>query len=144
MAHTNRITSDSVVDLIFHLKWKSNVAVHTDGYQASRVNIWRDLLPPMLMDALMNEDGERLQVPLEAGVAISAFSPLNLLDIKNTQFDRRFRQGTAIDRPWVAFIPRECCRESPEYSGPTSSPSGVGLNNGHMTVDFNPAGRQGP
>jgi hypothetical protein len=31
-----------MVDIIFHLKWKSEFARHTDGYQASRINIWRD------------------------------------------------------------------------------------------------------
>ena len=36
MAESNRIVSDSVVDLLFHLKWKSDATTHTDTYQASR------------------------------------------------------------------------------------------------------------
>ena len=56
MAPNNRITSDSIVDLILNLKWKSSAAVHTDGYQASRVNIWRDPLPQVVLDALMNKE----------------------------------------------------------------------------------------
>lgn len=43
MIYSNRITSDSVVDLILHLKLRSGNAIHTDGYQASRVNMWREL-----------------------------------------------------------------------------------------------------
>lgn len=95
MVDTSRISSDSIVDLIFHLKWKSRVAVHTDGYQTSRVNMWRDLLPPVLLDVLMNKEaGERLQVPLKDGAPVAAFTNQNLFDIQSTQFDRRFRQGT--------------------------------------------------
>ena len=61
MSEINRITSESVVDLILHLKWKSNNAIHTDGYQTSKVNIWRDILPPKLLDALLDKElGERL------------------------------------------------------------------------------------
>jgi hypothetical protein len=68
MLDTYRITPDSVLDLIFNLKWKSNSAVHTDSFQASRVNMWRDLLPPALLNTLMNKEaGEQVQVPLKDG-----------------------------------------------------------------------------
>ena len=41
MKNAHSIDTKSLVDLILHLKWKSNLATHTDGYQASRVNIWQ-------------------------------------------------------------------------------------------------------
>ena len=34
-----RIDTQSLVDLIFHLKWKSSMATHTDGFQASRQGV---------------------------------------------------------------------------------------------------------
>ena len=50
---SNIVNSDSIVDMIFHLQWHSDAAVHTDVYQASRVNIWRDYLPPVLLEAIL-------------------------------------------------------------------------------------------
>jgi len=60
-----RINSDSIVDMIFHLKWKSESAIHTDGYQASRINIWRDFFPPNLLDEIRDRQaGDRIEVKL--------------------------------------------------------------------------------
>ena len=59
----SRIDMDSLVDIIFNLRWKSDTAHHTDCYQASRVNIWRDYFPKGLLDAFMGkESGERVEI----------------------------------------------------------------------------------
>jgi SAM-dependent methyltransferase len=139
MADTNRINSDSVVDLIFHLKWKSSFAMHTDGYQASRVNIWRDLLPPVMMDVLMNkETGERLQVPLKDGEAVTAFTARNLFNVAGSQFDRKFRQGIITEPRLGRFYPKGMLRGVAGIFKINVQPFRcVGLTNGHMTVDFN-------
>ena len=42
---TNTVSDESLGDLMFHLKWKSDPAQHTDVYNAAQVNIWRDYLP---------------------------------------------------------------------------------------------------
>lgn len=139
MTNTNRITSDSVVDVIFHLKWKSGVARHTDGYQASRVNIWRDHIPPVLLDALMGKAaGERLQVPLEEGEAVAAFAPQNLFDIQNSQFDRRLGPATVTEPRLGRFYPKGMLNGIAGIFKTNVQPFRcVGLKNGHMTVDFN-------
>jgi SAM-dependent methyltransferase len=139
MVDTKRITADSVVDLILHLKWKSGAAVHTDGYQASRVNLWRDLLPPVLLDVLMNKEaGERLQVPLEDGEAVATLSPRNLFDIQSSQFDRRFNQGTVTGPRLGRFYPKGMLKGIAGIFRANVQPFRcVGLRNGHMTVDFN-------
>jgi hypothetical protein len=43
------------MDMNFHLKRHSEAAVHTDVYQASRINIWRDHLPPVPAEGLMGK-----------------------------------------------------------------------------------------
>jgi FKBP-type peptidyl-prolyl cis-trans isomerase 2 len=139
MANTNRITSDSQVDLIFHLKWKSGVAVHTDGFQASQVNIWRDLLPPVLLDNLMNrEAGELVQTALDGDNAVGPFTERNLLDIQSAQFDRRFRQGMVIEPRQGRFYPKGLLKGIAGIYRANSQPFRcVGSNNGHITVDLN-------
>ena len=139
MANTNRITSESVVDLIFHLKWKSSSAVHTDGYQASQVNIWRDLLPPALIDALINKEvGERLQLPLKDADGVEAFANKNLLKVKSTQFDRRFNQNGVAEPRLGRFYPKGMLKGVAGIFRANTQPFRcVGLSNGHLTVDLN-------
>ena len=139
MLDTNRITSDSVLDLIFNLKWKSNRVVHTDSYQASRVNMWRDLLPPALLDTLMNKDaGERVQVPLEDGEAVKAFTSQNLFDIHCTQFDRQSSKDMVSEPRLGRFYPKGLLKGIAGIFKANVQPFRcVGLKNGHMTIDFN-------
>ncbi len=139
MFDSNRINSESIVDLILHLKWKSNFAVHTDGYQASRINIWRDLLPPELLDVLMQKEaGERLQVPFNGGNIVAAFGSENLFDVKRDQFDRRFMQEIDTEPRLGRFYPKGMLKGITGIFRTNLQPFRcVGLNNGHMTVDFN-------
>ena len=139
MKKPTRIDSDSIVDLMFFLKWKSSVASHTEGYQASRVNIWRDLLPPALVDALMGkETGERLQVPLKSNDIVATFTDRNLFKAKNSQFDRQSRQGVITEPRLGRFYPKGLLQGVAGVFRVNVQPFRcVGLNNGHITVDFN-------
>ena len=86
----NSIDSNSIVDLIFQMRWKSSFASHTDCYQASKVNVWRDFLPDILLDSLQHkEPGENIELNVQAGEVIPAFDKKNIKDIKNHQFDPR-------------------------------------------------------
>ena len=139
MREPNQITSDSMVDLIFILKWKSGDASHTDSYQASQVNIWRDFLPPALLDMLMNQEaGEQLQVPIEKKEAVAAFSSRNLFDIPRTQFDCKLKQDSVALPRLGRFYPKGMLKGiNGIFSANVQPFRCVGLNNGHMTVDFN-------
>jgi len=139
MGKSNQITSDSMVDLIFNLKWKSGDASHTDCYQASQVNIWRDFLPPVMLDVLMNQEaGEQLQVPIENKEAVAAFSSRNLFEIPRTQFDGMLKQDRVANPHLGRFYPKGMLKGiSGIYSANVQPFRCVGLNNGHMTVDLN-------
>ena len=141
MLNTNRITPDSVIDLIFNLKWKSNSAVHTDSFLANRVNMWRDLLPPALLNTLMNKEaGDQVQVPLEDGEAVKAFTKQNLFDIHCTQFDRKYYKDMVTEPRLGLFYPKGLLKGIAGIFRANVQPFRcVGLNNDHMTVDFNHA-----
>lgn len=139
MSHSNRVTMESLVDLIIHLKWKSDVALHTDGFQANRVNIWRDYLPREFLDELINkEPGERIQVFIDQMDTISNFNPGNLLSLENAQFDRDFLKGSKIHPRVGRFYPKGMLKGIPGiFRANTQSFRCVGFENGSMTVDFN-------
>ena len=139
MKNTNRITSESIVDLVFHLKWRSRYAIHTDGYQASQVNIWRDFLPPALLEALMNRElGERLQLPYNGEVSSEASGTRGLVEINNSQFDRHFNPNGVTEPHLGRFYPKGMLRGVAGIFRANTRPFRcVGLSNGHMTVDLN-------
>jgi hypothetical protein len=49
----NTIDTDSKVDLLFQLNWKSDHVNYTDCFQANQANIWRDVFPAELKERLM-------------------------------------------------------------------------------------------
>lgn len=139
MAETHTIQSDSIVDLFFHLKWNSKNAVHTDGYHASRVNIWRDVLPKDLMELLKGKGvGDRLKVPLQTGDIVSSFREQNRLRIKNNQFNRFYHEGFITEPRPGRFYPKGLLTGIAGVFKANIQPFRcIGANNGHLTVDLN-------
>lgn len=134
-----RINSDSVVDMIFYLKWKSEAGAHTDGYQASRINIWRDYVPPFLLKELEGRQaGERIDIRLHTNDILPVFDDKSIFQIKSKQFAAQ-RTVEAIAAPGVGrFYPRGWLKDvAGVFSGNIQPFRCVHLNNGHMTVDFN-------
>jgi SAM-dependent methyltransferase/FKBP-type peptidyl-prolyl cis-trans isomerase 2 len=134
-----RIDSDSMVDMIFHLKWKSEFARHTDGYQASRINIWRDFFSPNLRDHITGRQaGERFEVNLKAGEILPPFDKNSLVKINRAQFEQdTARQG--ISAPGVGrFYPRGLLKGvSGVFSANIQPCRCVEINNGNLTMDLN-------
>ena len=138
-AQMERISPDSLVDIIFHLNWKSSVAAHTEGYQASRVNIWRDCLPEALLKAMTGKQaGDTIELKFEAGDIIPVFDEKKSFTIKNRQYDRRFSEKN-LSRPRIGrFYPKGLLRDiAGIYRANVQPFRCVGLDNGQITVDFN-------
>ncbi len=133
-----KIDSDSIVDVIFILKWRSETALHTDGYQASRINIWRDYIPTFLLEKMKGRQaGDLIEVRLNADEFLARFSDSNLFSVKRDQFDRSLWEKQlppAVGRFYPKGILREVAGVYKENNQPFRC---VHLNNGHMTVDFN-------
>jgi FKBP-type peptidyl-prolyl cis-trans isomerase 2 len=134
-----RIDSDNIVDVVFHLKWKSDNGIHTDGYQASRINIWRDFLPPLLLDNLKGRQvGERIEIRLNADDALPKFDEKNVFQIKRSQFNSQVNANTSAQPAVGRFYPKGLLKDIPGVFRVNVQPFRcVQLTNGHMQVDFN-------
>ena len=136
---SRRIDSDSIVDMVFHLKWKSEKVLHTDAYQASRINIWRDYFPPVLLDVIRGKPaGEGFEIRLNSDDLLAQVNGQGSLKIKSKQFDitrARIPMGPpALGR----FYPRGILRDvSGVFRANVQPFRCINLNNGHMTVDLN-------
>ncbi len=135
----SRIDMDSLVDIIFNLRWKSDSAYHTDCYQASRVNIWRDYFPPGLLDAFMGkESGERIEIGLKGGESIPGYDNSKLFTIKSDQFDNSVGRHTVVRPQFGRFYPKGLLKGvSGVYKANVEPFRCVGVNNGNVSVDFN-------
>ena len=134
-----RIDSDSIVDMIFHLKWKCEFALHTDGYQASRINIWRDFFPPQFLDKIMDRQaGERIELHLKDGDILPPFDEKSLVQINRDQFEQELATK-AIATPGVGrFYPKGVLKDVTGVFSANIQPCRcVEINNGNLTVDLN-------
>jgi SAM-dependent methyltransferase/FKBP-type peptidyl-prolyl cis-trans isomerase 2 len=128
-----------MVDMIFHLKWKSEFARHTDGYQASRINIWRDFISPDLLDKIMGRQaGERFEVHIKKGELLPPFDKKSLVQVKRDQFERKLARK-AFAAPAVGrFYPKGMLEGVTGVFSANIQPCRcVEINNGKMTVDLN-------
>ena len=134
-----RIDSDSIVDMVFHLKWKSDAAIHTDGYQARRINVWRDSIPPFLLDAMRDKQvGDRLELRFRSNSVLPELDNRNVFQIKSNQFDRRLGLDAIADPGVGRFYPKGALRSVDGVFRANVEPFRlVHLNDGHMIVDFN-------
>ena len=119
------IDSGSIVDMVFHLKWKSDGVAHTDGYQASRINIWRDYIPPSLLEEINGKQaGERFELQLTSNDFIQEYAKQSLFQIKNKQFDPLSTLGAKANPAVGRFYPKGILNLLPGCLAPMFNPSG--------------------
>ena len=134
-----QIEKDSIVDVVFHLKWKSDDAIHTDGYQASQINIWRDYLPLVLTEEMKGKQaGERFELQLNSDDVIPTYEERNILRIKREQLNGLPSTGKIASAGTGRFYPKGILKDVDGVFSANVQPFRcVELNNGHVTVDFN-------
>jgi len=135
----NIIDSDSKVDMLFQLKWKSNQATHTDCYQATQANIWRDLFPEALSERLLGaQAGDNIILAFSGGQIIPNYSDKDLKNIKRRQFSAERGNNTAPGPQVGRFYPKGVLKDIAGVFKDNITPFRcVGINNGHLAVDFN-------
>ena len=135
----SKIHTESLVDIIFSLQWKSETANHTDCYQASKVNIWRDYFPNGLLDGLIGkEPGERVEIELASGAALPDYDEKKRLTIKRNQFAASSTSQAALQPHLGRFYPQGLLRDVGGIFRANIQPFRcVGINNGSMTIDLN-------
>ena len=102
-----RRASDSSVDRKLHLKWKSEFAIHTDGYQVSSLNVWGYFFPSKLLDKIKDRQaGERTEVHLKAEVILPSFDKNYLVQVKRDKFGQRLGTCTVASPGVGRFYPK--------------------------------------
>ena len=124
---------------MFHLKWKSDAAAHTDVYHAGPVNIWRDYLPASVLAAIRGRHtGDMIDIPVKPGDLVSSLNTSHLFEMKRSQFGSPFAKARVAVPEAGRFYPKGVLQGVTNVFAANIQPFRcVQLNNGHMTVDFN-------
>lgn len=136
----NKITEDSIVDLVFQLKWKSSDASHSEMHLASNVNVWRDYLPSVLQQGLLGKKtSDQIQLDVEPGSLITDFDQTRVMQLKKNQFDlERFKPKQRTPPRSGRFYPQGILRGIPGIFSANIQPFRcVGVQNGSINVDLN-------
>ncbi|MBW2514494.1 MAG: methyltransferase domain-containing protein, partial [Deltaproteobacteria bacterium] len=135
----NTIDTDSKVDLLFQLNWKSDNVNHTDCFQANQANIWRDIFPPDLQERLMGrQGGDQIELLFDKGRVLPSFQKNKLMEIKRKQFDVNSLGNHANGPQLGRFYPKGLLKDVVGVFRDNIAPFRcVGINNGSLSVDFN-------
>jgi FKBP-type peptidyl-prolyl cis-trans isomerase 2 len=135
----NSVSDESLVDLMLHLKWKSDSVSHTDVYYAGRVNVWRDYLPDGVLDAIKGRHtGEMIDIQFKPGDVVPTVDNRHLFDVKRSQFVNSFAESRFADPEPGRFYPKGVLKGITNVFAANRQPFRcVQLKNGHLSVDFN-------
>ncbi len=133
------IDMNASVDIVFYLKWKSEGASHTEGYHASRVNMWRDLLPSSMRCELMGKEvGDQVTVTLDASRLLEQGVPAEPMRISRRQFAPRERLTGEVVPGEGRFYPKGVLHGVPGIFPGNIAPFRLTEpGNGYMEVDLN-------
>jgi SAM-dependent methyltransferase len=135
----NRINKDSIADIHFEMSWESAEATHSEHYEAYNINFWRDCMPEDLLARLNGKAAEDvIEIDFEPGIVVSGNNIRNTFDVKQAQFNRRFKSNDNIEPREGRFYPKGILKDiggiSPQNIQPFRC---VGIQNNHLIVDFN-------
>ncbi len=83
----SRINSKTTTDLFFQVNWHSDGVVHTDAFTGHQANLWRDMLPGSLHEALMGKEvGDMVRLTLSADEMLGSTNFQDIRTVQRKQF----------------------------------------------------------
>jgi FKBP-type peptidyl-prolyl cis-trans isomerase 2 len=135
----SKISQDSIATLQFELNWLSDIARHKEVILAEPVNLWRDLLPEPLAQALKGRKaGDELFFSFPPGQVTPAYESKNRFKVKNQQFERKKVNDHRIEPRRGRFYPKGLLRGVSGVFSINVVPFRLAkVTPSEMTVDFN-------
>ncbi|MGD8701912.1 MAG: methyltransferase domain-containing protein, partial [Desulfosarcina sp.] len=119
---------NSIVDIVFQLRWSSQHADHNECYAARGVNLWRDWLPDNVRQAVLGKRAwEKTAVTFDPGELFGGDGGPIMID--SNRFAAHPRTGRFYPKGRLHGLPGVF----PQNMQPFRC---VGINNGHMEVDM--------
>ncbi len=101
------IGEHSLTTLELTVEWQSPEARHQERYLARRVNLWRDVFPSGIKEALLGKTvGDTVERSYQPGEAIADHDPKLIHCVPRSRFKRRTVGGRGIEPALGRFYPR--------------------------------------
>lgn len=101
-----RTSPRAMARMRFDLDWVSPSGRHRDSLVATKLNLWRDLFPPVLESQVMSQPvGTRLSHGFAPGELTGPWQERLLIRVPNQHFDRRFTRRGYVQPRSGRFYP---------------------------------------
>jgi SAM-dependent methyltransferase len=101
-----KLDIDCLATIQFKVSWKSSEAKHTECYLGRKVNLWRDIFPPGMKEALMGHTpGNEVTLSYQPGQAVPQRSPRDIVNTGTGKFSGREFLGRRIIPARGRFYP---------------------------------------
>jgi len=109
-----KIYDDALATMDFKVDWAHEGIRHTDCQHAQRVNLWRDILPAGICEAMVREPGLRsVSLEFQAGQALPTASAAAVYRVPHADVEKRSVAGIEIEPRYGRFYPRGILRGLP-------------------------------
>jgi SAM-dependent methyltransferase/FKBP-type peptidyl-prolyl cis-trans isomerase 2 len=134
-----RTSRQTLARIRFDLHWRSDDAIHTDTRVASRLDLWRDLLPSELEAEIMDRPvGHRAVHRFEPGTLVPSAREDLLRTLRPEQFQRRLASGGSVEPRAGRFYPRGILKGVEDTAGSHRGPVRVvDVHADRLGVDLN-------
>lgn len=133
------ITEDSFASLHFTLHWESQEGRHSEHYLARKANLWRDIFPPGVEDALKGaRPGETFEFHYGPGELVPLPSQARTRTVPRDNFRPPTLRGAKVTPRFGRFYPLGLLQGIPGIFRANTYPFRVtGLKQDTLTADWN-------
>lgn len=134
-----KLDRDSTTTMTFDLEWESSEAKHKERYLAREVNMWRDVFPPRIEEALIGREvGEVIAFDFAPGETVSQYLQSDVRELSLDEFRPIKIQGRRIRPQFGRFYPKGFLRNVPGvYPEGLSSFRAIGVGATRLVADPN-------
>ena len=101
-----KISEDVLASIEFNVSYQHNGIRHTDCYYGHRTNLWRDILPPQLLEEIHGKQtGDEVALDIKPGTWVAARDERNIYEVHRRQVSTRSPQSDPIQPRFGRFYP---------------------------------------
>jgi SAM-dependent methyltransferase len=101
-----KISEDVLASIEFNIAYKHDGIQHTDCYFGQRINLWRDILPPQLLEEIHGkQNGDHVVLDVRSGTWVAARDERNIYKVRQQQIRALSPQADPIQPRFGRFYP---------------------------------------
>ncbi len=106
-----RIDTNSLATIEFVVHWNDGYGCHEDYYLARRVNLWRDIFPPLLLEKLNgSKEGDIISIDYSPGEIVPGYDGALVREISYRNFSCRDFGDIELSPEKGRFLPKGMLR----------------------------------